>query len=181
MAKRLKNSLQKARKSGLFCEQILINDSYSQIWHSAINILKTSLILLCHLTLLPKDKRMKNALIVLMLMIFGCLGLWGYDTYKKSSAKTKRLESLEHARTSGMSSIRSALKDPASAQFKDVRIADVTGAVCGQVNAKNSYGGYSGFARFAVSNGQATIDDGSLAALTLIADLCAKISTTNEG
>ncbi len=122
---------------------------------------------------------MKTALIVLILMIFGCLGLWGYDTYKKSSAETKRLESLEQAKQSGMSSVRSALKDPTSAKFKDVRIADVTGAVCGQVNAKNSYGGYTGFGWFAVSNGQATINDGSPSALTLIADLCARIPATD--
>lgn len=42
------------------------------------------------------------------------------------------------------------LKDPGSAQFQDVIGSDVQGdfSVCGQVNAKNSMGGYNGFKRF---------------------------------
>lgn len=48
------------------------------------------------------------------------------------------------------------LKDPASAEFRDVKVAGP--AVCGQVNAKNSYGGYEGFRRFVVVNGVAWID-----------------------
>lgn len=123
---------------------------------------------------------MKTALMVLTLLIFGCLGLWGYDSYKKSSTETQRLEALEETRQSGMTAVRSALKDPASAQFKDIRIADVTGSVCGQVNAKNSYGGYTGFKLFATNNGQTVIDDGSSSALTVIANHCAQISTTSS-
>ena len=43
--------------------------------------------------------------------------------------------------------VRNALKDPNSAEFKDVQW--VAGkAICGQVNAKNSYGGYVGFKYF---------------------------------
>lgn len=46
--------------------------------------------------------------------------------------------------------VRQSLKDPESARFGDItagRSADGT-TVCGQVNAKNSYGGYTGPARF---------------------------------
>jgi hypothetical protein len=38
------------------------------------------------------------------------------------------------------------LKDPESARFRDVRVVDH--AACGEINAKNSYGGYVGFRRF---------------------------------
>lgn len=38
------------------------------------------------------------------------------------------------------------LKDPDSAQFRNIRAAD--GWVCGEVNAKNSYGGYTGYSGF---------------------------------
>jgi hypothetical protein len=38
------------------------------------------------------------------------------------------------------------LKDPFSMRLKDVRIAGVS--VCGEVNAKNSYGAYSGYTKF---------------------------------
>ena len=41
-----------------------------------------------------------------------------------------------------------AMKDPDSAKFRNVA-ATTTGAfVCGEVNAKNSMGGYAGFTRF---------------------------------
>ena len=39
------------------------------------------------------------------------------------------------------------LKDPSSAQFINVRLIN-GGEVCGEVNAKNSLGGYVGFQRF---------------------------------
>ena len=44
--------------------------------------------------------------------------------------------------------VATQLKDPASAQFKDVE--DVGGRVCGQVNARNAFGGYTGFFQFYV-------------------------------
>ena len=43
--------------------------------------------------------------------------------------------------------VRNSLKDPQSAQFQNVK------GYCGEVNAKNSYGGYTGFKQFYVSNG----------------------------
>lgn len=46
--------------------------------------------------------------------------------------------------------VKGSLKDPESARFQSVRIASyLSGSVvCGEVNAKNSYGGYTGFKRF---------------------------------
>jgi len=53
-----------------------------------------------------------------------------------------------------------ALKDPGSAQFRNVMrrpgwgqpgIMGPMGAYCGEVNAKNAYGGYPGFKKFAVT------------------------------
>jgi hypothetical protein len=46
--------------------------------------------------------------------------------------------------------VREMLKDPASAQFRNVRVVDHAKGkvVCGEVNAKNSYGGYVGFTLF---------------------------------
>lgn len=58
------------------------------------------------------------------------------------------------------------LKDPSSAQFRnlEVRKAGKSMAVCGEINAKNSYGGYVGFVKFYVLAGSATpvIQDGSV-------------------
>jgi len=44
-------------------------------------------------------------------------------------------------------SVERALKDPSSAQFRNERVTK-DGIVCGEVNGKNSFGAYSGFARF---------------------------------
>lgn len=45
------------------------------------------------------------------------------------------------------------LKDPASAQFRNVRLVSYNNGavVCGEVNGKNSYGGYVGFKPFVAS------------------------------
>ena len=41
-----------------------------------------------------------------------------------------------------------SLRDPASAQFRSVRLKD--NAVCGEMNGKNGCGAYAGFSRFVV-------------------------------
>lgn len=42
--------------------------------------------------------------------------------------------------------VKNSLKDPNSAEFRNINKS------CGEVNAKNSYGGYIGFERFYISN-----------------------------
>ena len=46
------------------------------------------------------------------------------------------------------------LKDPESARFRSIEIRDFQGGklICGEVNAKNSYGGYVGYQKFLASN-----------------------------
>ena len=47
--------------------------------------------------------------------------------------------------------VKDLLKDPESAQFRNIKVVINTEgrkSVCGQVNAKNSYGGYTGFQSF---------------------------------
>jgi hypothetical protein len=59
--------------------------------------------------------------------------------------------------------VASLLRDPSSAQFRNVRHrVSETGAniVCGEVNAKNAFGGYAGFQRFLYDAGTAKLDDG---------------------
>ena len=58
--------------------------------------------------------------------------------------------------------VRGELKDPDAAQFRDVRAnyTEEFGVVaCGRVNAKNEFGGYTGFRRF-VSGGKSVILEG---------------------
>jgi len=60
--------------------------------------------------------------------------------------------------------ISSRLKDPDSAQFKDVFASKSSGSpvVCGYVNAKNSFGGYSGYQRF-ISAGSIQVVESDMA------------------
>ncbi|MBH1655824.1 hypothetical protein U4I41_12770 [Stenotrophomonas maltophilia] len=58
--------------------------------------------------------------------------------------------------------VRGELKDPDAAHFRDVRAnyTEEFGMVaCGRVNAKNDFGGYTGFRRF-VSGGKSVILEG---------------------
>jgi hypothetical protein len=58
--------------------------------------------------------------------------------------------------------VKRELRDPDSAEFRDVRCGDSeeTGpAVFGHVNSKNAFGGYGGFVKF-VSNGTTTLIEG---------------------
>lgn len=82
----------------------------------------------------------------------------------------KRLASFCHSQTpneieasieASKEAVRSVMKDPYSVRFEDVEYNEAPGAagydnfVCGQVNAKNSYGAYTGFRRFYVNAGTA--------------------------
>jgi len=118
---------------------------------------------------------MKKAFATLFLLILVFLGLWGYDVYKVSSTESQRLDAIEQAKQKGMELVRSALKDPVSAQFEDVRAADGEGVVCGLVNAKNSYGGYTGFKIFLSHKGQVFIDDGSPSINLMLRSECLKL------
>jgi len=62
--------------------------------------------------------------------------------------------------------LREILKDPESARFQHVFINTVTTAdgrtahiYCGEMNAKNSYGGYSGYQRFIAAPGAAAMEE----------------------
>ena len=58
--------------------------------------------------------------------------------------------------------IKSRLKDPDSAEFRNVFVSSKY-AVCGEVNAKNSFGGYTGFVRF-ISGGDMQVVESDMAA-----------------
>lgn len=51
------------------------------------------------------------------------------------------------------------MKDPESVRFRNVSIKTFEGKpiICGEVNGKNSYGGYVGFQRFVASYSEASI------------------------
>lgn len=74
-------------------------------------------------------------------------------SYLKSKTEGEAIESAQE-------SVRRSLKDPTSAQFRNVRLISWSSGkvICGEVNAKNSYGGYVGFKRFVASPNSSQIE-----------------------
>ena len=77
--------------------------------------------------------------------------------------------------------VKSQLRDPDSAEFQNEDAYDNIG-MCGQVNAKNGFGGYSGFKHFAIlNNGVFLIEDSDPTSLQMVFAMCDKIRTTARG
>ncbi|MFC5548175.1 hypothetical protein [Massilia aerilata] len=72
------------------------------------------------------------------------------------------------------------LKDPASAQFRDERLTRA-GVLCGEVNAKNSMGGYIGFRKYISVNEQSVyIEHDGVLGEWKTADIIAQLERKNE-
>ncbi|ECK7391419.1 hypothetical protein FRN05_17405 [Salmonella enterica subsp. enterica] len=86
--------------------------------------------------------------------------LWGdrYEeyTYNEEVIKTSENEIVKSISTAQVA-VKGLLKDPSSAKFSGDRLAR-SGAVCGYVDAKNSFGVYTGKERYVYSGG-AYLDD----------------------
>lgn len=106
----------------------------------------------------------KSALVpILVLSAYGCATTTGEIEHPATSKAAKpelpkkpaeRLPITEKRAAEAKEGAKSGLKDPDSAKFRN--LYEVAGmkddggnhAVCGEVNAKNSYGGYVGYRRF---------------------------------
>lgn len=63
------------------------------------------------------------------------------------------------------------LKDPLSAQFRNEHVAP-SGALCGEVNSKNSMGGYVGFKRYILAGAESNyLEDGGTLGRASTADI----------
>lgn len=114
--------------------------------------------------------------LTLIIIILGSVGvlfyvnsmvpLWGerYESYKSLREINEREREKRYTELNAISSakdrVKSSLKDPSSANFSGEYISS-DGAICGYVNAKNSYGAYSGSQRYINLLGVTQIDDGS--------------------
>jgi hypothetical protein len=77
--------------------------------------------------------------------------------------------------------VKEMLKDPDSAKFR-TEFVGKDGAVCGFVNAKNSYGGYSGFERYVVSADSVLLDGGESWKMdSRWSDYCAEFEPISKG
>lgn len=73
----------------------------------------------------------------------------------KTDAKTNGgMSNSVEIKTSAELNLRSLLKDPDSAKYRNQFLAQIDGGnlmLCGEVNSKNSFGGFTGFKRFIAS------------------------------
>lgn len=84
---------------------------------------------------------------------YGKLEEMSRDVVKKFSvevAEYLKKNKKSAAVAKGKSAVANMLKDPGSAQFRNVRLVPYGqgSVICGEVNGKNSYGGYVGFKAF---------------------------------
>lgn len=89
-------------------------------------------------------------LIVFLVMIKGCIS--GDDDKPSTSNRYFEVKALIEQ------SVERALKDPDSAEFRGFFPGEANGNVmgCGEVNSKNTFGGYTGFKKY-VSGGGDTV------------------------
>lgn len=90
-----------------------------------------------------------------VLLVFPAFVIWGIwsiitnDVSRTDDERTQQLVWIEQSKDA----VRARLKDSRSAEFKDVFFNRASGTpmTCGQVNSKNSLGGYTGYQRFVAS------------------------------
>lgn len=76
-----------------------------------------------------------------------------YQCSKPKSPHELARKSEEAAQLDSIGAVRASLKDPDSAEFRNIR------GICGEVNSKNGFGGMSGFKRY-VGNSEIVAIDG---------------------
>lgn len=81
------------------------------------------------------------------------------SSYAYETERHIKTYSEERTKGAALDSVKSKLKDPESAMFRNVRLVkyDIGHVYCGEVNAKNSYGGYTGFSMFVAGPNSAMI------------------------
>jgi hypothetical protein len=111
-----------------------------------------------------------------LVMISGCAQVGGYNnpstrvrdismltvgdysqvvkTFLMTGTQEKAIEQAQIA-------LANSMKDPSSTQFRNVRLVKYLegNVICGEVNGKNSYGGYVGFTPFVASTSSAVLYD----------------------
>lgn len=87
--------------------------------------------------------KFRPATATLCVMLASCEFIPGTDAHKISEAE-------------GLAS--AYLKDPATAQFRNMRVVSAPASVCGEINGKNLLGAYTGFRKLVVVEGVTHID-----------------------
>lgn len=76
--------------------------------------------------------------------------------------------------------VRSELRDPESAQFKDHYLYPANDVACGSVNSKKGFGGYIGFHYYAYADGRVYFADGDTAGFSRVSAECSKLEIASH-
>lgn len=97
-----------------------------------------------------------------IILIFGVVAVSVTLLACGESATQKEARINANLKIAGEKYVKLKLKDPESAQFQNQFIG-IGGGPCGEVNSKNSFGGYTGFKRY-ISAGEAlTVTESDMA------------------
>lgn len=94
-----------------------------------------------------KPQNQKPQKVILALILVGIISYIGYHYLNKPDYNKLAIEKAKKV-------VLKDLKDPDSAQFRNIKVVIagqtslVASIVCGEVNAKNSFGAYTGFKKF---------------------------------
>ena len=96
------------------------------------------------------------AIMIFILIIFPAFVLWGiWSIFTNDASNAERSQISQNTKEivwieKSKDTIRTKLKDPSSARFKGVFFSNASGSpvACGEVNSKNSLGGYAGYQYF---------------------------------
>lgn len=90
----------------------------------------------------------KSVLVTAAVLLVGC-GPSAKDLQEEANRKAKEMEKAKIEALQSRAS--SSLKDPVSAQFRNIKLLADGTSICGEINGKNTFGGYVGFRIFAAN------------------------------
>lgn len=96
-----------------------------------------------------KDIRKIMALVLKVFLSSMILGLLIFNFWGAKRSSSGGAPKDWQLVTVGQNAVLAHLKDPGSAMFRNVAMGKL--AVCGEVNSKNSFGGFGGYQRFVAS------------------------------
>lgn len=107
---------------------------------------------------LAEESRRRNAENLARQAVEDALAIKAFNE-RSRTAYSDASEARQRAISAMLEKTRDSLKDPVSAMFRKIHAPDDRDdVVCGELNAKNSHGGYTGYARFIYANGIVFID-----------------------
>lgn len=90
----------------------------------------------------------------IILLGFSAIALSGCGDGSSSSSEPSESSMMARYQTLSKKKLEESLRDPGSAKYEDVsghRLPNEGFVFCGRINAKNGFGGYTGFERFVAS------------------------------